>query len=169
MDYGRAIATLFRMDDEAWARHASPWSVYTRIPLFIPLLASIWSHTTLGWLMLIPLVGVLAFAWVNPRLFAPPLSTNRWASKATFGERVWLNRHTIPIPEHHATAAHLLSAVAAFGFVAAVIGAWLNDLLMTLVGAACGLLAKLWFCDRMVWLYEDMKDADPTYRSWLRP
>ncbi|NJM71476.1 MAG: hypothetical protein HC862_15300 [Scytonema sp. RU_4_4] len=25
------------------------------------------------------------------------------------------------------------------------------------------LLSKLWFIDRMVWLYEDMKDANPEY------
>jgi hypothetical protein len=29
------------------------------------------------------------------------------------------------------------------------------------------MLGKLWFVDRMVWLYEDMKDATPEYRSWL--
>ena len=27
---------------------------------------------------------------------------------------------------------------------------------------------KLWFCDRMVWLFDDMKSGNPTYRSWLR-
>ena len=28
-------------------------------------------------------------------------------------------------------------------------------------------LGKMWFLDRMVWLYEDMKDTTPEYRSWL--
>ena len=37
----------------------------------------------------------------------------------------------------------------------------------TLLGAAVSILGKLWFIDRMVWLYEDMKDADAEYRSWL--
>jgi hypothetical protein len=36
-----------------------------------------------------------------------------------------------------------------------------------LFGSALVYLGKLWFLDRMVWLYEDMKDADPQYRSWL--
>ena len=28
-------------------------------------------------------------------------------------------------------------------------------------------MGKLWFIDRMVWLYEDMKDDNSLYRSWL--
>ena len=27
--------------------------------------------------------------------------------------------------------------------------------------------AKTWFVDRMVWLFDDMKDTRPEYRSWL--
>jgi hypothetical protein len=27
----------------------------------------------------------------------------------------------------------------------------------------CG---KLWYLDRMVWLWEEMKDATPEYRGW---
>jgi hypothetical protein len=27
----------------------------------------------------------------------------------------------------------------------------------------------MWFCDRMVWLYDDMKDKHPPYAAWLRP
>jgi hypothetical protein len=30
---------------------------------------------------------------------------------------------------------------------------------------AC-LFGKLWYLDRMAWLWEDMKDADPEYRKW---
>jgi hypothetical protein len=26
---------------------------------------------------------------------------------------------------------------------------------------------KLWFCDRMVRIYEEMESADPEYRQWL--
>ena len=44
-----------------------------------------------------------------------------------------------------------------------------KDKLRALLGAAVSYAGKLWFCDRMVWLYEDMKDRDPQYRSWLRP
>jgi len=36
----------------------------------------------------------------------------------------------------------------------------------TLLGLALTFLGKLWFVDRMAWLYEEMKDATPEYRSW---
>ncbi len=38
----------------------------------------------------------------------------------------------------------------------------------TLLGMTLTFLGKLWFVDRMVWLYEDMRNATPEYRSWLR-
>lgn len=37
----------------------------------------------------------------------------------------------------------------------------------TLIGAILIILGKLWVIDRMVWLYEEMKDNNPEYRSWL--
>jgi len=29
------------------------------------------------------------------------------------------------------------------------------------------MLGKTWYMDRMVWVYEDMKDERPQYREWL--
>jgi len=168
MNYGQAIAALFRMDDETWARHASPWSVWTRVATGPLLLLALWSHVWLGWWALGPIALVLVWTWLNPRLFPAPRSIDHWAAKATFGERVWLNRANVPIPSHHAKAANILSAVAAIGVLAGVAGALLNNLAMTLAGGIAGWFAKMWFCDRMVWLYEDMKDVKPEYRFWHR-
>ena len=66
------LASLFRMTDEVWARHANPWRVWTRF--------SVWE---------------------------------------------------------------------------------------TIFGMVIVILGKSWFLDRMVWLYDEMKDANPDYRSWL--
>ena len=38
---------------------------------------------------------------------------------------------------------------------------------IAVVGGIVTVLFKLWFADRMVWLYEEMKDATPEYRGWL--
>lgn len=35
-------------------------------------------------------------------------------------------------------------------------------------GAALVYLGKMWFVDRMAWLYEDMKNAHPEYAAWMR-
>ena len=56
----------------------------------------------------------------------------------------------------------------AVGIIPLVWGLWSLDVTMTLLGLVLVVLPKVWFVDRMVWLYEDMQDADPTYASWLR-
>ena len=167
-DYGHALASLMRMDDATWARHANPWSVWTRVPL-LPLIAlALFSRAWIGWWCLVPFLALQVWVWANPRVFAPPVSTDSWASKGTFGERVWLARGAVPIPRRHERVANVLSIVMGLGAVVGVYGLVVLDGWATIAGVAVTFLAKLWFCDRMVWLYEDMHDADPVYRSWLR-
>lgn len=165
---GNVFSRLMSMDDATWARHANPWSVWTRVVTGLPItLLAVWSIQVLGWWSLAS-VGVAFFwLWLNPRLFSVPRYTNNWASKVTFGERVWLNRATISIPNHHRQWALFLSVVAGVGFLIAIVGAFFNMLLPTLSGGLVSWFGKMWFCDRMVWLYEDMKDVNDEYRSWL--
>ena len=160
---------LFAMDDAAWARHASAWSVFPRAMLGLPLLlGAIWSRVWLDWWAAAVFAVVVAWLWANPRLAEPPARTDTWWAKATFGERVWLARDTVPIPERHAKMALILSLVSGLGFGAALFGAAVLSPWLTIVGGVVSWFAKMWFVDRMVWLYEDMKDATPEYRSWLK-
>lgn len=46
-------------------------------------------------------------------------------------------------------------------------GLFVYDALATILGLVLIVLGKLWFLDRMVWLYQDMKDRDGEYASWL--
>lgn len=157
------------MDDATWERHASPYSVWTRVITGLPIiLGAVWSIKPLGYWSAAVVAVSFFWIWLNPRLFPAPLNTNNWASKVTFGERVWLNRSTLPIPNHHKKWASFLSAVAGIGFLVAVVGAYLNLPLPTLAGGITSWLGKMWFCDRMVWLYEDMKDSNDEYGSWLK-
>ena len=168
MDYGRVAARIFAMDEATWARHASPWSVWTRVSTLPVLILAFWSRAWLGWWCLVPIALVLVWLWLNPRLFPPPRTTASWGSKATFGERVWLNRAQVPIPDHHRIAAHILSALSGVGLVFVVWGLVALAIWPTVLGTAVAYVGKLWFCDRMVWLYEDMKDSHPEYGAWLR-
>jgi hypothetical protein len=84
------------------------------------------------------------------------------------GERVWLNRTHVPIPATHARAAVVLSLVSTFGLPFVVWGVIRLEVWPTLFGLCCVHLGKLWFMDRMVWLYADMREATPEYRGWLR-
>ena len=168
MRYEALTARLFGMSDAVWARHANPWSVWTRVASLPILLLAIWSPRWLGWWAALPIAAVVLWLWLNPRLFPIARRTGSWASRVTFGERVWLNRKRVPVPAHHVRVAHMLSAVAAPAFAVAVVGAAGGWLWPSILGGLVAWGAKMWFCDRMVWLYEDMKDADPAYRAWSR-
>lgn len=161
------MARAFRLDEATWARHANPWSVWTRNTALPLLILACWSRVWLGWGALAPVAVAVLWTWLNPRLFPPPRSTDNWASKAVLGERVWLNRRAVPVPSHHRVAPHALSGVAALGAGLAVWGVVALAVWPTLTGAALVYLGKLWFLDRMVWLYEDMRAATPEYRRWL--
>ncbi len=168
MRIGELTARLFAMDEDVWARHASPYSVWTRNTTLPLLILALWSRRWIGWWSVVPVIIALLWIWLNPRVFPRPKATDNWASKATFGERVWLDRDRIPIPEHHRIAAAVLSSVSAAGVVFVIWGVAVFAVWPVLFGLALVIQGKLWFCDRMVWLYEDMKDADPVYRGWLR-
>lgn len=161
LDYGRLAERLMGMDDEAWARHANPWSLWTRVPI-LPLAAlAVFSRVWIGWWCLVPFVALVVWAWINPRAFSPPASNDHWAAEVTFGERIWLERKVAAIPAHHARAASALSAVSAAGALPALVGLIVLDGWMTAAGVAVSVLAKLWFCDRMVWLHKETLETAP--------
>jgi hypothetical protein len=64
--------------------------------------------------------------------------------------------------------AHILTTLSAAGFVVALAGAIWNEILPAVSGGLVAWFAKMWFCDRMVWLYECMKDKHPPYAEWTR-
>ena len=167
MTFEETIARLFRMDEDARRRHSSPWSVYSRFSM-IPLLAlAFWSRIWLGWWSVLPIVAVLSWVWLNPRLFPEPKSTNNWASKIVLGEWVWMRRKQIPVPSHHTRAPNILSALGALAMIPFIWGLATFEVWPTVLGGIVAFISKLWFADRMVWIYEDMKDATPEYKSWL--
>lgn len=156
MTLERKMASLFRLDDETWNRHANPMSVISRNTALPLLIISFWSRVWLGWWALIPVILALVWIWVNPRLFSVPDSFDHWTSKAVFGERIWLNRDQVPVPINHRKAPHILSAVSGIGMLLVIWGVYALEIWPTLLGAVMVYLSKLWFLDRMVWLFEDM-------------
>lgn len=79
-----------------------------------------------------------------------------------------MNRKVVPIPRHHSLAAHTLLAVSAAGIFPYAYGMWSLRLWPTLLGGLLMYVGKLWYFDRMVWLYRDMKDKVPEYAAWSR-
>ncbi|WP_071516031.1 DUF6653 family protein [Geitlerinema sp. PCC 9228] len=167
MNLEKRIANIFRMSDEVWQRHAHPGSVWSRTAALPLLVVAVWSRAWWGWWSLVPVAIALFWIWVNPRLFPKPASTNHWASKAVLGERVWSDRDAVPVPQHHRRVPHILNLISALGLPFLIWGLVAFHLWSVLLGVCLVNLGKFWFLDRMVWLYEDMKDATSEYRSWL--
>lgn len=165
--FGNAIANLFRMDDKTWRGHANPWCFWTRLSVMPLLFLAIWSRVWLGGWSLALIAAALLWNWYNARLFSTPQSTHNWASKSVLGERVWINRQQVPVPTHHRVFPLLLTGLSTLGAAVASYGLWILSLPLTLLGLLLIYIGKLWFLDRMVWLYEDMKTATPEYASWL--
>lgn len=155
------------MKEAIWERHANPASVYTRYS-GLPLLAlAIFSRQWIDFWSLLPIAATIVWIWLNPRVFPKPRSTRNWASKAVLGERVWLNRSAVPIPAGHRRAAFWLVVLNGAATLMTAMGLVLLEPSMTLAGIAGVILAKTWFLDRMVWLFDVMADRNEQYRSWL--
>lgn len=155
------------MKDKTWKRHANPWSVWTRFASLPFIALAVWSRAWIGDWAWIPVIILILWILVNPRAFPPPKHTNRWSSKATFGERVLLNKKKVPIPKHHERAATILGLLTGVGMPFIIYGLYFLEVWPTIVGLVFIYIGKMWFLDRMVWLYEDMKDKDSEYKSWL--
>lgn len=155
------------LSDETWRRHANPWSVWTRYAAFPVLVAAIWSRMWLGWWAVVPVAIVVAWLIWNPRAFPPPASTNNWASKAVLGERIWVGLKKDEVPPHHRLAPRVATFFSAAGALALIWGLVVFDAPVTVLAMLLVIAAKTWFVDRMVWLFDDMKDTKPEYRSWL--
>jgi hypothetical protein len=162
------VAKLFGLSGDTWMRHSNPWSVWTRFA-FLPMFAvAVWSRDWIGWWSLVPIVLSLVFMMINPLLFKPPKSTRNWASKAVFGERVWADRNKVEIPaRYRVTRSWTVAYTAQFaGMVAFAYGLVRLDLAMTLTGLVLVQTAKGWFLDRMVLMYDDMKERNAEYAKW---
>jgi hypothetical protein len=167
MTLERKISKLFNLTDDNWMKHANPVSVWTRYSVLSIIVLSFWSRTWIGWWCLIP--GVLSILWMfyNPVFFKKPKSTKNLASKAVLGERVYLNRDKIKIPKKHDIPLHgILNGISSVGMVLSIFSIIYYSVWGAVLGVCLAYIGKSWFLDRMVWLYEDMKDSHEVYKTW---
>jgi hypothetical protein len=164
--YERIASRLMTMTDEVWMRHANPLSGWTRLWTFPVLFVAIWSYVWIGWWALVPGGVLAAWTWLNPRIFTRVQSDAAWVTRGVFGERIFLRRKQTPIPAHHERVAHVLTALSAVALVGAIVGFVWQDFWLALGGWVLAAVFKIWFVDRMAWLYADMRDATAEYRGW---
>lgn len=156
------------MSDDVWMRHSNPWSVCTRFSALPIISIAFWSRDWIG-IYSIALIALSFFwVWLNPRLFNAPSKTNNWASMGTFGERIYLNRANENIPKHHIATCQILQVFSALGIPIFIYGLYSLDFWILMLGNFWVMLFKAWFVDRMVWVYQDMKNTNDIYKSWYK-
>lgn len=105
--------------------------------------------------------------FVNPLLFKAPTSTRNWASRTVLGERIWVDRDKVDLPEQFRSRAASLvaNAYSAVGMGILVFG--LADLSVV---ATAGVLithgGKAWYLDRVSLLFAEMKGRRAEYAAW---
>ncbi|MDF3127817.1 hypothetical protein P0Y35_01275 [Kiritimatiellaeota bacterium B1221] len=156
MALDKIISKLFIPHDDVWLRHANPWSVWMRFATLPFIVLSVWSRVWIGWYCLIPVIGLSFWIWINPRLFSKPQHYNRWSARSVLGERLLMNRKESPIPAEHLKGIMILNILQTCAFMVLVYGVWYSDISATLHGVVYVCLTKMWFLDRMVWLYDTM-------------
>ena len=154
MKLDKALSKLFLPDHDSWLKHANPWSVWSRFATLPFIVLSIWSRVWIGWYCLIPISILIFWIWINRTLFSKPKDYSSWAAKAVLGERMLMNRKEVPIPKGHLKVIMILNVLQFCAGIILVYGMWSLDLAITLHGIAYVYLTKMWFLDRMVWLYE---------------
>lgn len=166
MTLERKIAEVFNLTDENWMKHSNPWSVWTRYSVLPVIIFAFWARIWIGWWCLIPAFISIAWMFLNPIFFKKPISTKNWASKSVLGERVYLNRDKIKIPKRHKFMPGITNLISSLGMILAIYGIVELSIWSAIFGTALAYIGKSWYLDRMVWLYEDMKDF-PEYNKWL--
>ncbi|MEO9819374.1 MAG: DUF6653 family protein [Paracoccaceae bacterium] len=157
MDVFKFAERLMVMNDATWRRHANPWSGWTRMLTTLPLLClAIWSRVWIGsWAFMF--VGLALFwIWLNPRAFAEPKRFDAWMSKGVLGERIFIE-HRAELPAHQITAARALSLLSVPGALILMWGLYVMWWEGVVFGVVLTALPKVWFVDRMVWVFEDWR------------
>jgi hypothetical protein len=160
------VARAFGLEGELWMRHANPVSVWTRFAV-LPLLAvSLWSRAWIGWWCLVPVALSLLWMVVNPRFFSAPRSTKNWASKGVLGERLFTGDPSTFPSEFRSKVPQVTTTIQVVGCAVLVYGLVVFDALAVVTGVVLMQVAKLWYIDRMVLLFEAMKARDPQVAAW---
>ena len=161
------VARWFGLTGDKWMRHANAWSVWTRFAVLPLIVVAVWSRDWIGWWSLIPIGLSLVWMMTNPLFFKAPKSTRNWASKGVFGERVYAERNRVELPAQFLTQVpNVANALSAVGLVVLAYGLIMFDLPTTIAGILVTSVAKAWYIDRMVLLFEDVKHRNPEYASW---
>jgi Family of unknown function (DUF6653) len=128
------------LSDKTWARHANPWSGWSRVALMPMLSASLYFRN--WWLLAVTIL----WAIVNPVAFPPPKHAGNWMSRGVIGEQLYFAggrklKRDLPT---------FLNLVNIPVFVAFLAFSWRQEIWHLILSGLLTLTIKFWFIDRMV-------------------
>ncbi|NUW34280.1 hypothetical protein HTZ77_22985 [Nonomuraea sp. SMC257] len=154
----KRYATAAGMTDEAWRRHANPWSVWTRFAAIPLMILAVWSRAWVGWWCLAGVALVVVWLAANPHVFPAVERAESWAAKGIYGEKLWLYDRSL-VDGDHRRVQRLLVAVGVTGFALLIWGLVALEVWPTVFGATLVVLGQLWRIDRLGQLYERHRAA----------
>jgi len=142
------------MAEKTWEKHANPWSGWTRVITYPLLYLPFWflsdflNEPFTNWFL--PVLFILIIIWfvINPKIFPKPKSYDNWMSKGVLGEKIWTEN------KKKDTYATLLTIAMAPFFLISIYTAYMQIFWETMFFAIVPFIVKLWFLDRMVFLYD---------------
>ncbi len=131
------MAWVARVRRAIFARHANPWSAWTRWASTPLVLLPVWTRRRSH--------AVLVGAWlaVNPILFRKPTDDRHWSTRAILGEELWITRR----PINTATG---LSVVTSAVAVVAIVAARRHRPVLATVATAAQMALTLVYWQQMV-------------------
>ncbi|MET1415308.1 DUF6653 family protein [Roseibium sp. HPY-6] len=131
------------------------------------LVAALWSHIWLG-LMTAALLAIgLSFVLVAfQRLRFERYGNLTWAKSVGFGERIWLNRLFVPVPEQLGARITTLYVVFWLGASIALLGGSTASWVLTSSGLVVAYCAQFVCFRKLIELYHQMKSKAPLYDFW---
>ena len=96
---------------------------------------AIWSRDWIGIWCLVPVALGIAWLFVNPLLFRAPRSNRNWASRSVLGERIWIDRKNIELPDQfQSRAPFVANAYSTIGLALLAYGLVKLDVVATVAG-----------------------------------
>ncbi len=149
------------------AKPASAVSVFLKIAAPFVLSAALWAHIRIGYTSAAVLMIAVMFCLVAaPKIMGGRHRADTWASRVGFGERIWLNRLLLPIPQDINHTITTLYVVFWCGTLTAMAGGLTASLVLTGTGLVVACAAQFVCTRKLGELYQTMQDDVPLYRFW---
>jgi len=144
-------------------------AIVVLLKLLAPLLltACMWTQIWLGAAGAIGLcLCALVLMIIVPKLLPSTLARIDWARQVGYGEKIWLNRIFIPVPQGLNYRLTTLYLVFWAGVLVALWGAFAALPLLSATGLAVAYSAQATCFAKLIQLYKLMRERHPLYRFW---